>query len=232
MPRFFQDHLEFFRQFRERFYTTGAVAPSSRFLANAMAGPLSKHRGPKRVLEVGPGTGAVTQRIVRSIGQDDVFDLVEINDVFAQMIKDRFHSDDRYRPVADQANVHVCPLQEFEAEEKYDFIVSGLPMNNFPSELVSELFESFFRLLKPNGVLSYFEYMYVRSVRRRISKGDEARRLRELDEIAADYGSRFQFRRSWVFVNFPPAWVQHLRNADSDRQQPETKESVTSNIPK
>jgi phosphatidylethanolamine/phosphatidyl-N-methylethanolamine N-methyltransferase len=62
---FFAEHLEFFRQYRHRFQTTGAVAPSSRFLARALARPLQQHAGPCRVLEVGPGTGAVTRRIAR-----------------------------------------------------------------------------------------------------------------------------------------------------------------------
>ena len=229
MARILKDHIEFFRQFRERFQTTGSVAPSSRFLANAMAGPLNMHQGPKRVLEVGPGTGAVTQRIVRSLNQDDHFDLVEINEVFADIIKGQFETDPHFQPAASQSQVHVCPLQEFEADEKYDFIVSGLPMNNFSAELVAEIFESFFRLLKPGGVLSYFEYMYVRSVRRLISAAEESRRLKQLDQIANDYNFRFQFRRSWVFANFPPAWVQHLRNTQGSQQrEPEEKESVIS----
>src|SRR3712207_2100544 len=59
-----RDHLEFLRQFRRQFETTGAVAPSSRFLAAAMTGPLSRRTKPARILEVGPGTGAVTRKIV------------------------------------------------------------------------------------------------------------------------------------------------------------------------
>ena len=54
MKRFLGDHVEFFRQYRRRFQTTGAVAPSSRFLARALARPYERHEGACRVLEVGP----------------------------------------------------------------------------------------------------------------------------------------------------------------------------------
>lgn len=226
MSRVLKEHIDFFRQFRERFQTTGSVAPSSRFLANAMAGPLRKHVGAKRILEVGPGTGAVTQRIVPLLNQNDRFDLVEINGVFAEMIEARFETDPRFQPVANVSQVHVCPLQEFQTAEQYDFIVSGLPINNFSSGLVAELFESFFRLLKPDGVLSYFEYMYVRPARRLVAPAKESRRLKKLDEIVNDYCSRFRFRRSWVFVNFPPAWVQHLRNTNGGAAETNEKSVI------
>lgn len=208
------DHLEFFRQFRHRFETTGAVAPSSRFLARAMLGPLRDKTGPRRVLEVGPGTGAVTRFLVQQLQPDDRLDLVELNESFASLLRARFDNDPRYRAAASQSRVHVCPLQEFEAEAPYDCIISGLPLNNFPVELVRRIFESYDRLLAPGGTLSYFEYMYVRPLRSLVSSRPEKMRLRALDRIMNTRLERDRFDRSWVFVNLPPAWVQHLRKAD------------------
>lgn len=211
MPNFLKDHWEFLRQFRERFETTGAIAPSSRFLAKAMTNPMSRRERPGRILEVGPGTGAITQRIVRLLKPEDQFDLVELNEAFANLLRQRFEHDAAYHAVARQANVHVCPIQDFAAAEPYDIIISGLPLNNFPAELVQSIFETFFRLLAPGGTLSYFEYMYVRPIRKFIAGGAEKARLTELDRISNEYQSRYRVRRDWVFVNLPPAWVQHLR---------------------
>lgn len=210
-----RDQLEFFRQFRTRFKTTGSILPSSRFLARAMTGPMKRHTGAKRILEIGPGTGAVTRRIVRLMNPEDRFDLVEINETFAEMVNRRFETDPAYQRVAGQSKLHNCPLQDFETDCRYDFIISGLPCNNFPSELVREIYDCYFRLLAPGGVLSYFEYMCVRPIRRVVSRGAERQRIRELDEIISPYLKAHRFRRSWVFVNFPPAWVQHLRADDS-----------------
>ena len=210
----FRDYLTFFRQFRSRFETTGAIAPSSRFLASAMANPLKKrdpNKGPVRVLEIGPGTGAVTGSLVKYIREGDTFDLVELNEVFAATLDQRFESDPAWNRVRSNATVHVRPLQEFSIDKPYDFIISGLPLNNFPAELVTEIADCYFKLLAPGGVLSYFEYMYIRSIRKRLSKKSDRARLRSIDDTLGAYVKQHRFKRNWVFVNFPPAWVQHLK---------------------
>lgn len=207
-------HIEFYRQFRSRFETTGAIAPSSRFLANAMTRPLRSADKPVRVLEVGPGTGAVTSRIVELLGPHDRLDLVELNESFADILHQRFDTEKRYQAVATQSSIHVCALQEFQADEEYDFIISGLPLNNFPTVLVQEIFAAYFRLLKPGGVLSYFEYMYVRPIRTRVGKASERLRMQALTDVLAEYLTKHRFDTDWVFANLPPAWVQHLRNDD------------------
>jgi phospholipid N-methyltransferase len=211
MKRFLGEHVEFFRQYRRRFQTTGAVAPSSRFLARALAKPIERHAGPCRVLEVGPGTGAVTRRIVRLIKPADRFDLVELNETFVNVLKQRFAEEPDFRAVAERSAVHQCPIQEFRSEAPYQFIVCGLPFNNFPAEMVREIFGAFFELLAPGGVLSYFEYMYMRPLRKAVSNRAGRERLGALEGVLHEYLGRYRFRRDWVFVNFPPAWVQHLR---------------------
>ena len=80
MKQAFAEHLAFFRQFRETFETTGAVAPSSRFLAKALTEPLSQRKGPVRVLEVGPGT-AFTAEVLENAPSfnRDVRDVIRID---------------------------------------------------------------------------------------------------------------------------------------------------------
>ena len=77
--------------------------------------------------------------------------------------------------------------------------------------MVRSIFETYFKLLAPGGTLSYFEYMYVRPLRKLVGNQDEKTRLNELDRIAGDYLTKHRIDRSWVFVNVPPAWVQHLQ---------------------
>ena len=214
-----RDHIEFFRQFRRRFETTGAIAPSSRFLAAAMTEPLSRHNSPVRILEVGPGTGAVTRRIVKLLQPEDRFDLVELNETFADLLRRRFAEHPDYRRAAARSRIHVCPIEEFPQNGTYDFIISGLPLNNFPPDLVQRIFDAFFRLLAPSGVLSYFEYMFVRTLRRHVVGASERERLGRLEEILQQHLDRYRFRRDWVFVNFPPAWVQHLRAPNENAPQ-------------
>lgn len=218
MKQFVRDHVEFFRQYVRQFETTGAVAPSSRSLARAMTRPLCACRDRDvRILEVGPGTGAVTREIVRHVKPGDTFDLVEINAEFANLMRKRFETQPHYRTVAERSTVHVCPLQEFEPEGRYDVIISGLPFNNFPSTLVEELLDVCLELLNPGGTLSFFEYMYIRPLRRMVSRSEEKTRLGEIEGILQSRFADHRFDTDWVFVNVPPAWVQHLRVG-----QPET----------
>ena len=211
---FLSEHLTFFRQFRSRFETTGAIAPSSRFLANAMTRPLSRRTGPTRVLEVGPGTGAVTRQIVRLLKPEDTFDLVEINEDFADLLRRQFSDDPAFQSAADRSTVHCVPLQEFRPEQPYDVIISGLPFNNFPSQLVEELIDHCLSLLAPRGEMAFFEYMFVRPTRRRITRGPTKQRLGEIEAVLNERFERHRVKRDWVFVNVPPAWVQHLRIDD------------------
>ena len=211
----FKEHFQFFRQFRTQFETTGAVAPSSRFLAKAMVRPLTERTEPTRVLEVGPGTGAVTKHIVRHLKPKDHFDLVEINDQFAELLRRRFTDDPTFQPAANRSAVHHVPLQEFRPRDPFDVIISGLPFNNFPAALVEELIDHCLSLLAPGGELAFFEYMFVRPARCRVSPRQTRERLSAIEQIMQDRFAAHRIRRDWVFVNMPPAWVQHLEKGSS-----------------
>ena len=61
--RYWLECGSFFREFRRHVRNTGALVPSSRFLARALVSELHQPRGPGRILEVGPGTGSVTREM-------------------------------------------------------------------------------------------------------------------------------------------------------------------------
>ncbi|MEZ6128727.1 MAG: methyltransferase domain-containing protein [Planctomycetaceae bacterium] len=207
-----RNNLAFFRQFRQRFETTGAIAPSSRFLAQSMTRFL-KQRGsdPVRVLEIGPGTGPVTEKIVPLLRSGDHFDLVELNESFVGILNERFQQDEQWKAAAVFSEIHQLPVQDFHPDKKFDFVISGLPLNNFPADLVEGISNKYFELLKPGGVLSYFEYMYVRPVRKVITRGDEKQRITRIDDIMKGHCDRHRIGRDNIWINIPPAWVQHLR---------------------
>ncbi|MFY9253509.1 MAG: methyltransferase domain-containing protein [Fuerstiella sp.] len=212
MLRSLKNQVAFFRQFRQRFETTGSIAPSSRFLAKSMTRFLAK-RGSEsiRVLEIGPGTGPVTEKIVPALCAGDVFDMVELNESFVEILEDRFKNDATWTAAASMAKIHQLPIQEFHPEQKYDFVISGLPLNNFPAELVAEITSKYFQLLKPGGVLSYFEYMYVRPIRKVVTRGVEKTRITRIDDIMKGHCDSYRIARDNIWLNIPPAWVQHLQ---------------------
>jgi phospholipid N-methyltransferase len=211
MNALFDEYRTFYREVRESFDTIGAVAPSGRFLARAIASELRGQNGPMRVLEVGPGTGALTWEIVRYIRPHDQFDIVELNAGFVNALQNRFQRDWHFRRVADRTQILHMPVQELNADHAYDYVISGLPLNSFPTELVQTILESFRRLIKPGGVLSFFEYLWIRDLRRLFVPPRERRRLRRVGSVIERFVDRYEFRRNTVLVNLPPALVHHLR---------------------
>ena len=215
MLRTLRNNLAFFRQFRQRFETTGAIAPSSRFLAKSMTRFLAaRDDNPVRVLEIGPGTGPVTEKIIPLLKTGDRFDLVELNESFVEILNERFQKGGDWNRVQEFTEVHQLPVQEFQPDEKYDFVISGLPLNNFPADLVEAISNHYFELLKPTGVLSYFEYMYVRPIRKVVTGGDEKTRITRIDDIMAAHCAKRRIARDNILINIPPAWVQHLSGSE------------------
>lgn len=211
MKRAIDEYRTFFREFRETFKTTGAIAPSGRSLARATVKPLAEHKGPKKVLEVGPGTGAVTKEIVRHIHSHDQFDMVELNDRFVDVLNYRFQHEPTWHKVSEQSRVLHMAVQEVPAEQQYDYIVCGVPFNNFSIGLTREIFRHMCKLLKPGGTLSFFEYLWIRRFKVLLASKQERKRLSGVGRVLGRYLHRYEFKCDTCWVNFPPALSHHLR---------------------
>ena len=205
------DYQAFLTQFLRSYQTTGAVIPSSRALATA----LSRHVGlggkPQRILEAGPGTGAVTGGIIDRMRADDQLWMVELNPTFAAHLRSAFKTRPDFQAAASRCHLIEGSLQELAQEGQFDVVVSGLPLNNFSEADVTAILHAYSRLLKPAGILSFFQYMLVRPAKMVVSGGRERDRLRGVGQaIDAVLGER-EFARDWVWPNVPPAWVHHIR---------------------
>jgi phospholipid N-methyltransferase len=218
--RYLQECREFYRQCRQQFHTTGSVLPSSRFLARALASELSKPHAPARILEVGPGTGSVTRQILRAMAPGDQLDAVEINPEFVASLQRRLDGDPVYLGMHERVRIIHAPIEDMPGEGTYDFMVSGLPLNNFAVEDVKRIFRTYVRLLKPGGVLSYFEYQFIRTLKMPFVGRSARHRLHRLGLITGRYIRRFQFCHQRVFINFPPAMARHLRPKPVPTTQP------------
>lgn len=211
MPSTLSDYRVFFREFRQNFQSTGAIAPSGRWLAAALSRFVRAEGQCRKVLEVGPGTGAVTGSIVRSLKPDDKLDLVELNDAFVHRLRERFQHDTQFKEVGDRARILHQRIEDLPAEPTYDLIISGLPLNNFAAADVRSILTSLRELLAPGGTLSFFEYIAVRPARAMVSSPAEKQRLREIGAAMSEILDGHEIRRDWVFPNLPPAWVHHVR---------------------
>ena len=209
--RYWTECREFYRQFRQQYRNTGSVLPSSRALGRALVSEFRRAAPPRLVLEVGPGTGAVTAEILRQLSPGDRLDIVEINEQFIEVLRRRFEEEPLFRERRDQVRLIHSPLQEVPGRGVYDFMISGLPLNNFPVALVRDIFRAYRRLLKPGGVLSYFEYLWIRGVKSLLVGRKEKKRLHVLDRMLDRYLREAQIGSQVVLPNVPPAVARHLR---------------------
>jgi len=204
------DYRAFLTQFLRNNQTTGSVVPSGRPLASA----LCRHVGtgpPQKILEAGPGTGAVTGVVVERMRPEDQLWMVELNPTFAAHLRSAFEQRPAFRAVADRCHLVEGSVQALGQEGQFDVVVSGLPLNNFSSDDVRAILEAYSRLLKPSGILSFFQYILIRDARAMVSFGGERSRLKGVGAAIDGVLDKREFSREWIWPNVPPAWVHHLR---------------------
>jgi len=201
----------FFWEFLRNFHTTGAVLPSGRRLAIALARYVGEGEAAGRVLEVGPGTGAVTRQIVAKLRPEDRLDLVELNERFVRRLEQRFDTDPAFRAISERVCVLHAAVEDLPGDASYNRIVSGLPLNNFSASEVERILGLLVARLKPGGTLSFFQYMAIRRFRALVSGRVERERLRGIGRALEAILRDHEIRRDWIWPNVPPAWVHHVR---------------------
>jgi phosphatidylethanolamine/phosphatidyl-N-methylethanolamine N-methyltransferase len=201
----------FYSEFRRNFITTGAIAPSSPLLAKAMVFPL-KQRQPTtiRVLEVGAGTGAVTQHILKELRPGDNLDIYELNPRFFLVLQENLQITE-YINRGIECSMHNDDVRSLPGDAFFDFIISGLPLNNFEPQIVEEFLETFLNHLSPGGVLAYFEYLGTREFQSRIVKGSERERLVRVGIAVNTFLQKYQYDSNHVWWNLPPAKARYCR---------------------
>lgn len=205
--------LPFLAQAIRNSYHTGAISPSSPALARAMTRSFRHMTGPRRILEVGPGTGPFTRQILDSLRADDSFHLVEINKRFCKLLETNHLEPARNRVPNAHIKLHSMPIQDVEFAEPFDFIVCGLPFNNFPPPATRQIFRDLLALLRPGAELSYFEYAGVRALRSAIVGTTGRSKIRRIDAHGQMMRRRFGGSRQLVLANFPPAFAVRLHGA-------------------
>jgi phosphatidylethanolamine/phosphatidyl-N-methylethanolamine N-methyltransferase len=173
---------------------TGAVAPSGRALARAMAAAAgSPERG--LVVELGPGTGPVTRSLLEAGLPPVRLVLVEYDAAFCGLLKQRF----AHVSVV-QGDAYDLPrtLKPF-AGESIAAVVSSLPLLNQPSARRIKLIADAFALMGPSGAFVQFTYGLKSPIPR--------------EACAGLYSA---VRSKPILLNLPPAfvWTYRLNRRD------------------
>ena len=209
--------LDFLTEAIRNFRNTGSVWPSSPLLAKTMTKAIGKVDGPRRVLEVGPGTGPFTKAILKKLRAGDQFELVEINQTFCRKLEKDMLRPFRAENPGVQVKLHCAPIEDAPLAGPYDVIVCGLPFNNFPPKLMRQIFRRMFALLKENGELVYFEYAGVRVIKSPVTDRAGRARLKRIDAIGKSLRRRHDGKGELVLANFPPAIAYSLKGGRKRR---------------
>jgi phosphatidylethanolamine/phosphatidyl-N-methylethanolamine N-methyltransferase len=179
--------LLFFRQLISRPLQVSAIAPSSRFLAKAMAKDLGPHTG--RVVEFGPGTGRLTEGILNAGVLPENLTLFEMNPDFVSHLRTRFPG----------VTVHLAGAQTAPdvVAKGVGAVVSGVPLLSMPMALRKSIMAAAFEILSPEGVYIQFTY--------------GPRPALEEEELQS-LGLTWK-QTAYVPLNLPPARVHAFRRA-------------------
>ncbi|MGW3952417.1 class I SAM-dependent methyltransferase [Streptomyces sp. NPDC004752] len=197
--------------------TTGAIAPSSKALARALTSPLrAQPSRPLTVLEAGAGTGAVTRVLIPHLSGGSHLDIVEPNPRFTARLDHLVATHPHLAGHAGKATVHQTCVEQLDTTQRYDVIISGLPLTNFPPQQVERIMARFMDLLHPGGTLAYYAYLGTRTARTLTASRAALRRHAAVDEIMTGYQRAYATGRWTVWANLPPAHVWHLQRPRSE----------------
>ena len=204
--------IQFFSIAFRNMKTVGTICPSTPMLAKALAQSVIDAQSPKRVLEVGPGTGPMTKEILKALRPGDEFDVVELSSEFCHDLETRILGPWRRRLKNTRITLHNAAIQEAELDAaSYDCVVCGLPFNNFEHELVESIMHRMLELLRPGGELSYFCYLGAKTMKSTVIDEAGRRNLRAIRRLEDELHLTHSGSREVVLANFPPAEVRRLR---------------------
>lgn len=212
-----KDNVVYFMEFLKEFQNTGTCFPSSKWAARALTNPLRASRAPQRILELGPGTGVVTVRILEDMIPGDRLTICEINPRFMQALKENLRKNSNYLKHAANVSFFEGPAQEIPEDGYYDTIVCALPFLNFDLPTVEEIFSKLERISTTKTKMTYYEYIGLRSLGKVVAAADRKKRLRELDVFFNGVYKRHNMHRERVWLNLLPIniYTLHLANANA-----------------
>ncbi|MFH1341601.1 MAG: rRNA adenine N-6-methyltransferase family protein [Pseudomonadota bacterium] len=184
-PPRLDDEVRFLRSWIEKPLRMGAVMPSGKILARTMAQYVDVN-STAPVIELGPGTGAITNALIEHGIDQKRLVLVEYNPGFCALLRDRYPQarivqGDAYALRDSLGDVLVAPASA---------VVSGLPLVTQPMLKRLKLMRDAFLALAPGAPFVQFTY----SVAPPIPKS--------LPGVSTEASER-------IWMNLPPArvWV-------------------------
>ena len=185
---------------------TASLFPSSRYLANALIRPIDFRRA-RTVVELGPGTGAVTNEILKRLRPDGRLFAVDINQTFIRHLRNTCH-DPRLIPLCGSAvdlrsllAAHDIGLHDIGLHDvaPVDAVVSSLGLSAMDHRTRTSILNQVGACLVSTGTMTQYQYLgHLDIPRFKIRGFNEARFLRRFfGDVSVGH----------VILNVPPALV-------------------------
>jgi phosphatidylethanolamine/phosphatidyl-N-methylethanolamine N-methyltransferase len=179
------DEFRFFRTWMEKPLTMGSVTPSGKALARTMAAYVDPDI-PGPIIELGPGTGPVTDALIAQGIDPARLVLVEFDPTFCRLLQERY-------PTATVVQGDAYSLRRLLHQlmrEPAAAVVSGLPLFTKPLTTRLRLLFEAFSLMMPGAPFVQFTYATVSPI------------PKALDRVRSEVSER-------IWTNIPPArvWV-------------------------
>mgnify|MGYP003332962233 FL=1 len=183
------DEVRFIRSWLEKPLSMGAVTPSSKILCRTMASYVNP-QAPGPVIELGPGTGAVTEALVHQGIEPSRLVLVEFNPSFCRLLRTRYPD----ATVIQGDAYGIRRLLGGTLKAPAAAVVSGLPLVTKPPKTRIRLLGEALSLMAPDAPFVQFTYAVASPISRKLSG------------VTAEASER-------IWMNFPPARVWVYRKA-------------------
>ena len=168
---------------------TGAVLPSSEFLARKMVTSIN-FKTARCIVEYGAGTGVFTKKIIDQKKDETILIVFEKNLNFYQLLlKDYGEHKNVY--ITNDSAAEVGKHLKKHNQTSADFILSGLPFASLPKEVSESVLQETKKYLHKDGEFILFQYT-----------------LLKLDFLKK-YFSQIKKEHEWR--NVPPAYVLRLK---------------------
>ena len=193
-PFRWRDEAQFIKNWFDRPLMTGAISPSGRMLAARMAAYVERDSD-RPVIELGPGTGPVTEALLAQGVATERLVLIEFNPDFCAALRRRFPAvtvimGDAYE---------LAQTLEAAGIDHVSAIVSSLPLLTHPEAKRLKLLNDAFAVLKSGGPFIQFTYSFQSPMPLTVADQPVAGISAEVSPV--------------IWMNLPPARVWTYRSA-------------------
>lgn len=182
--------LSFILQYIKKPRTTGAILPSSKYLAKKMVEDIDFENS-RCIIEYGPGTGIFTESLLKNRKEDTIIMLFEYNLDFYNLLKEKFKNEKNLIIIHDSSENVDEYLKNYKIDT-VDYVVSGLPFASLPEQVSAEILNKTKDILKDDGKFITFQYTLFKI------------------KFIKKYFKNINLKRE--FRNIPPAYVLNCVN--------------------